>query len=114
MLARRGASELSSLHSELAAHRPVFTSDGTQAFLRFDGEDDFLALSGPRQLAPAVTVLILAAPRGNKGFYPGFFACGSSCDFSVFIFSTAHGSIETSEPALRALLISGPMIEPYR
>ncbi len=74
VLASRGA-DLVPFQSEIAAQRPVWRSDNTAAFLRFDGEDDFLALSGPRKLSPAATVFILAAPRSNPGFFRGFFAC---------------------------------------
>lgn len=54
--------------------RPIFTTDGEVAYWQFDGKDDFLAVAGPRQLAPAVTVFILAAPKSNRGEFTGMFA----------------------------------------
>src|SRR5688572_10766895 len=53
--------------------RPKFISDGTTAFLAFDGKDDFLAVSGARQLTPAVTVFVLAAPKSNAGNFTALF-----------------------------------------
>ena len=72
----RGDGTTAFLRSEIVRQRPVWRSDGTAALLRFDGEDDFLALSGPRRLVPAVTVFVVAAPRSNPGFFRGFFALG--------------------------------------
>lgn len=43
--------------------RPKFISDGTTALLAFDGKDDFLAVSGMRQLAPAITVFLSSRRR---------------------------------------------------
>ncbi|RYD39397.1 MAG: hypothetical protein EOP83_36845, partial [Verrucomicrobiaceae bacterium] len=54
--------------------RPVLETDGEVAYLNFDGKDDFLAISGERQLAPAVTVFILAAPKSNAGPFRAMFA----------------------------------------
>lgn len=51
----------------LAGMRPVYLTDGKDAFLRFDGKNDFLTVSGGRRLAAEVTVLVLAAPRSNAG-----------------------------------------------
>lgn len=56
------------------AGRPVFRSDGTEAFARFDGKDDFLSVTGPRRSAREMTVFVLAAPRGNAGTFSGMFA----------------------------------------
>src|SRR5678815_2629739 len=47
----------------VAERRPMFLTDGEVAYLQFDGKDDFLAISGARQLAPAITVFVLAAPK---------------------------------------------------
>src|SRR4051812_2437009 len=38
--------------------RPILSSDGEAAYLKFDGKDDFMAISGARQLAPAVTIFV--------------------------------------------------------
>jgi putative heme-binding domain-containing protein len=67
-----------SFKSELTPHRPHFITNGTQAFLRFDGDDDFLSLSGPRRLSAAATVFVLAAPQGNKGAFAGLFSCAEA------------------------------------
>jgi hypothetical protein len=58
----------------VAERRPMFLTDGEVAHLQFDGKDDFLAVSNARQLTPAITVFVLAAPKANAGFYPAFFA----------------------------------------
>jgi putative heme-binding domain-containing protein len=57
-----------------AQFRPVLHAGESDGFLRFDGKDDYLALSGPGRLSPAVTVFVLAAPRGNAGRYSALFA----------------------------------------
>jgi len=54
--------------------RPVFRTDGTEAFVRFDGKDDYLSLSGPKRRAKELTAFVLAAPRSNKGLFSGMFA----------------------------------------
>ncbi|MHA3771017.1 ThuA domain-containing protein [Verrucomicrobiota bacterium sgz303538] len=57
-----------------AAARPVFRSGEAEAFVRFDGKDDFLSLSGPRRLSPQATIFVLAAPRSNSGNFSALFA----------------------------------------
>ncbi|MES2709919.1 MAG: ThuA domain-containing protein [Verrucomicrobiota bacterium] len=59
---------------QAAGSRPVFRADGTEAFVRFDGKDDFLPITGPRRLTPAMTVFVLAAPRGNPGNFSALFS----------------------------------------
>ncbi len=54
--------------------RPFFFKSADAAFFRFDGKDDFLALAGPRRLTPAVTLFVLAAPRGNAGSFSAMFS----------------------------------------
>lgn len=54
--------------------RPVLRADGAEAFVRFDGKDDFMPISGPRRLTPAITVFVLAAPRGNPGGFSAMFS----------------------------------------
>jgi putative heme-binding domain-containing protein len=78
ILAAGKGSGIAAFRSELVAHRPLFITNRTRAFLRFDGVDDFLSLSGPRQLSPSATVFILAAPQGNRGLFPGFFSCAEA------------------------------------
>ena len=57
-----------------AAGRPVFRADDAEAFVRFDGKDDFLSVMGPRRRARELTIFVLAAPRGNGGSFAGMFA----------------------------------------
>ncbi len=54
-----------------APSRPVFRRDETEAFVRFDGKDDYLSLIGGRRRLKAATVFILAAPRSNRGGFTG-------------------------------------------
>lgn len=56
-----------------AGGRPVFRTDGTEAFVRFDGKDDYLSLSSAKRRAAELTVFVLAAPHSNKGAFSGFF-----------------------------------------
>jgi len=58
----------------VADRRPVLISDGEAAYLKFDGKDDFIAVHGARQLAPAVTLFVLAAPKANAGNFAALFA----------------------------------------
>ena len=53
--------------------RPIFFSDANAAYLKFDGKDDFLALSGPRRSTPALTLFVLAAPKSNGGNFTALF-----------------------------------------
>ncbi len=57
----------------LAASRPVFRADGAEAFVRFDGKDDSLALSVGKKRVRELTVFMLAAPRANRGSFVGMF-----------------------------------------
>ena len=61
-----------------AGGRPIFRTDGTEAFVRFDGKDDYLSLSGPKRRAKELTVFVLAAPRSNKGLFSGMFASAAA------------------------------------
>ena len=56
-----------------AGGRPIFRTDGTEAFVRFDGKDDYLSLSGSKRRAAELTVFVLAAPQSNKGAFSGLF-----------------------------------------
>ncbi len=62
----------------VATARPVFRSDGSEAFATFDGEDDFLPIAGTRKLTPATTVFVLAAPRENRGKFSALFSCAEA------------------------------------
>jgi putative heme-binding domain-containing protein len=53
--------------------RPIYQSDGEAAYWKFDGKDDFLAISGSRQLTPSATIFILAAPKANAGNFSALF-----------------------------------------
>jgi putative heme-binding domain-containing protein len=57
----------------LAASRPVFRADDAEAFVRFDGKDDYLAIPSAKRRAKEVTLFVLAAPRSNRGFFIGLF-----------------------------------------
>src|SRR5262245_57995591 len=52
-----------------ATGRPVFRADDVEAFVRFDGKDDFLAVASAQRRAKEVTLFVLAAPRGNHGAF---------------------------------------------
>ena len=58
----------------MSASRPVFRAEEAEAFVRFDGKDDFLSISGPKRRAMELTVFVLAAPRSNPGKFSGMFA----------------------------------------
>ena len=60
------------------AARPVLRQNNDAAFLRFDGVDDVMTITGPRRLVPELTAIILAAPRSNKGTFRGFFSTGEA------------------------------------
>ncbi|HET6406328.1 MAG TPA: hypothetical protein VFG14_00485, partial [Chthoniobacteraceae bacterium] len=57
-----------------APFRPTLRANDAAAFVRFDGKDDYLSVSGPRRLASALTVFVLAAPRGNPGSFSALFS----------------------------------------
>lgn len=57
--------------------RPLFRSDDSEAFVRFDGKDDFLMVSGPRRQTRSITAFFLAAPRSNRGGFQGLFAAAA-------------------------------------
>lgn len=55
----------------VAERRPILISDGTTAYLKFDGKDDFLLASAPsRQSTEAITVFVVALPKANEGNFP--------------------------------------------
>src|SRR4051794_35877644 len=55
--------------------RPVAQSGDGEAFVRFDGKDDFLAIEGSPRASSAMTVFILAAVRSNPGMFSALFSC---------------------------------------
>ncbi|HKX63340.1 MAG TPA: hypothetical protein VJS65_15890, partial [Verrucomicrobiae bacterium] len=61
-------------HQFIPEARPVFVTDGTTAYVKFDGKDDFLSLAGVRPSASELTIFILAAPRTNGGSFSALFA----------------------------------------
>lgn len=61
-----------------ASSRPVLRADDQEAFVRFDGKDDFLSLSGAKRRTKELTVFVLAAPRSNKGLFSGLFATSAA------------------------------------
>src|SRR5262245_11863307 len=58
----------------VASHRPVFKTADGEALLRFDGAEDFLAISGPHLAFSNITVFVLAAPRTNTGAFSALFS----------------------------------------
>ncbi len=54
--------------------RPVFNAEDNAAFVKFDGKDDFLALTGSRRGVRELTVFLLAAPKANAGSFCGLFS----------------------------------------
>ncbi|HTD65908.1 MAG TPA: ThuA domain-containing protein [Candidatus Limnocylindria bacterium] len=58
-----------------AERRPVFISDGQAAYLKFDGKDDFLTITGPRRSTKAMTLFLLVAPKSNEGYFSALFGC---------------------------------------
>lgn len=61
-----------------AERRPVLVSDGSAAYFKFDGKDDFLAFTGGKDSAAELTVFILAAPKANNGNFSGLFAAAAT------------------------------------
>jgi putative heme-binding domain-containing protein len=62
----------------VAERRPIYVSDGTVGYLKFDGKDDFLTVYGPRRLSAEATIFILAAPKSNNGNFTALFATAES------------------------------------
>ncbi len=62
----------------LALQRPLLVGDAAAALLRFDGKDDFLAVPGPRRVTAALTLFVLAAPKGNAGQFAAFFSAAEA------------------------------------
>jgi putative heme-binding domain-containing protein len=53
--------------------RPVFFTDSTAGFLKFDGKDDALVLGGATRSQRELTLFVLAAPKSNAGNFSGIF-----------------------------------------
>lgn len=72
------------LAQRVADAQPKFRVAGTNAFVRFDGKDDFLAATNLRRPFTNCTVFIVAAPRANAGYFPGLlsFAATSQNDYT--------------------------------
>src|SRR5882672_2835205 len=47
--------------------------DGAAAYFSFDGKDDFLGISGKSNSVKAITIFLLAAPKGNPGNFSALF-----------------------------------------
>ena len=56
-----------------ATGRPVFRANDAEAFVRFDGKDDYLVIPSAKRRAKEVTIFVLAAPRSNRGLFVGLF-----------------------------------------
>ncbi|KAF0177399.1 MAG: Heme-binding protein [Limisphaerales bacterium] len=80
-----GSGQQRDLAQRVADAQPKFRVVGTNAFLRFDGKDDFLAAANLRRSFTNCTVFIVAAPRANAGYFPGFvsFAATSQNDYTT-------------------------------
>jgi putative heme-binding domain-containing protein len=61
----------------LASARPQFRAADDDAFLHFDGKDDFLTISGSHLSVSNVTLFVLAAPRTNAGAFSGLFSAAA-------------------------------------
>jgi putative heme-binding domain-containing protein len=55
--------------------RPMAQSGDDEAFVRFDGKDDFLVVESAPRSSSGMTVFILASARGNPGMFSGLFSC---------------------------------------
>ncbi len=62
------------LQQSLAASRPSLVKVGNDTIVRFDGEDDYLRLTGGKDELKAFTVFVVVAPRSNPGLFRGLFA----------------------------------------
>lgn len=58
--------------------RPIFRSAAGEAFLRFDGKNDFIPLFSRAKGVRELTVFILAAPRSNPGNFSALFSCAAA------------------------------------
>src|SRR5687768_5905348 len=47
--------------------RPIFVTDGSSAYLKFDGKEDYLAVQS-LPVARELMIFLLAAPKENPGF----------------------------------------------
>lgn len=56
------------------AARPQIRMDEAEAFVRFDGKEDFLSLTGLRRLSAQATVFVLASPHSNPGLFSAMFS----------------------------------------
>lgn len=80
-----GSGQQRDLVQRVADAQPKFKTAGASAFLRFDGKDDFLAVANLRRAFTNCTVFVVAAPRANVGYFPGFlsFAATSQNDYTT-------------------------------
>ena len=96
-----GSGQQRDLVQRVAEAQPKFRVVGTNAFVRFDGKDDFLAAANLRRAFTNCTVFVVAAPRANAGYFPGFlsFAATSEKDytsgFNLDLGSTATANFAT-------------------
>lgn len=63
-------------HQPAVGLRPVFITDGSAAYARFDGRS-FLGMAGPRISSDELTIFLLAAPATNRGGFTGMFAAAA-------------------------------------
>ncbi|MEK0450448.1 MAG: hypothetical protein RL088_2716 [Verrucomicrobiota bacterium] len=67
-----GSGNRRDLRQPLVDFRPKLITGAGGAFVQFDGTNDFVA-TAPGVEMPEATVFVVAAPRANAGFFPGFF-----------------------------------------
>ena len=58
--------------------RPTFLAAGEAAAIRFDGLDDCLSATGPKQGVEEFTIVLLAAPRSNSGVFRALLAANET------------------------------------
>jgi putative heme-binding domain-containing protein len=80
-----GSGQQRDLVQRVAEAQPKFKTAGTNAFLRFDGKDDFLAVANLRRAFTNCTVFIVTAPKSNEGYFRGLlaFAATSQRDYTT-------------------------------
>lgn len=101
-----GSGQQRDLVQRVADAQPKFKAVGTNAFLRFDGKDDFLAAANLRRAFTNCTVFIVAAPKSNEGYFRGFlsFAATSQNDYTTGFNLDLGG---TGTPNFSALNVEG-------
>jgi len=61
----------------IAERRPLFVSDGTSSYLKFDGKDDALVIDARGLASAELTLFVLAAPKENPGYFTAMFGAAA-------------------------------------